>query len=67
MSKTASKTKKSVRSPLALDLPTDLRSRLKAIAVNNSLPVSTLARMCINSGLPLVESKLSEMKPALAS
>ena len=71
MSKTASKPKtpKSARNPLALDLPPELRARLKTIAESNDMTLSLVTRMCINSGIDLVNQKLSELREpaALAS
>lgn len=57
---------KSKRNPLALDLPADLRSRLQVIAANNDLTLSALTRMCIHSGVTLVEKKLTELREQAA-
>jgi hypothetical protein len=59
-------TPKRQRNPLALDLPPELRSRLKDIAENNGLNLSALTRMCIHTGFPLVEKKLKEMREPAA-
>lgn len=70
MSKSASATRplKPRRNPLALDLPHELRQRLQTIAKNNGLNLSALTRMCIHTGVPLVEQKLGELRdPALTA
>jgi hypothetical protein len=67
MSKPAPKPKSSKkRPPFSLDLPPDLRAQLSRLADTNELPVSVVARMCINSGINLVSQKLSEMREPAA-
>jgi hypothetical protein len=56
------------RNPLALDLPPDLRKRLQVIAEKNEMNLSVIARMCLTTGMGLVEQKLDEMRqPAMAA
>jgi predicted transcriptional regulator len=60
------KPKSKKRPPFSLDLPPDLRAQLSRLADTNELPVSVVARMCINSGINLVSKKLTEMREPAA-